>query len=149
EGVYTIFNPGSITLENATGVATLTALGNNQWKVSRIGNNSGFVTLKIVNSNQFITEKTIDVGASFIISGRPIVNPGQVYTYTVDNSLGNVNFFVGGADVLSTTTNTVRVRVLNVQNGALPYFYISATVQTSCGLSTTTKYPTVQEYQIN
>jgi Subtilisin-like serine proteases len=149
EGVYTIFNPGSITLENASGIATLTALGNNQWKVTRTGDNSGLVKLKIVNSNHYITEKTIDVGASFIISGRPIVNPGQVYTYTVDASLGNVNFFVGGADVLSTTTNTVRVRVLNAQNGALPYFYISATVQTSCGLSTTTIYPTVQEYQIN
>lgn len=37
-------------------------------------------------------------------------------------------------------------KVLNAQNGALPFFRISATAQTGCGLSTVTIYPTVQEY---
>jgi len=146
EGIYTIFNPGTATLEDASGIATLTALGNNQWKVTRVGNKAGFIKLKITNANNYTTEKTIDVGAAFNISGRPIVNPGQIYTYTVDASLGNVGFFVGGASVISTTANTVRVKILNAQNGALPYFYISATAQTACGTSEVTIYPTVQEY---
>ncbi|WP_418360284.1 S8 family peptidase [Sphingobacterium detergens] len=146
EGIYTIFNPGTATLEDASGIATLTALGNNQWKVTRVGNRAGFIKLKITNANNYITEKTIDVGAAYDISGRPIVNPGQIYTYTVDASLGNVSFFVGGASVISTTANTVRVKILNAQNGALPYFYISATAQTACGTSKVTIYPTVQEY---
>ena len=145
EGTYTIVNPGTITLEDADGIATLTALGNNQWKVTRTGTNAGFVKLKTQNLKGYSVEKVIDVGASFNISGRPIVNPGQIYTYTVDASLGNVSFFVGGATTLSTTANSVRVKVLNAQNGALPYFYISATAQTACGVSTVIKYPTVQE----
>lgn len=146
EGTYNVFNPGTTTLEDASGIATLTPLGNNQWKVTRIGANAGVVKLKSTNANGYINEKTINVGASFDITGRPIVNPGQIYTYTVDLSLGNVSFVVGGANILSTTSNTVKVRILNVQNGALPYFYISATAQTTCGTSVVTSYPTVQEY---
>jgi len=46
ESVYTISNPYTVSLENATGVATLTALGNNQWKVTRIGNAVGTVYLR-------------------------------------------------------------------------------------------------------
>jgi hypothetical protein len=145
DGIYTIANPGTVTLENADGIATLTSLGNNQWKVTRTGNYAGFVKLKTKNVKGYSVEKDIDVGAGFNISGRPIVNPGQIYTYTVDASLGNVSFFVGGGTILSTTANTVRVKVLNAQNGALPYFYISATAQTACGLSTVIEYPTVQE----
>ncbi|GEM_PF-351168 len=144
DGTYTIVNPGTVTLENADGIATLAALGNNQWKVTRTGTNAGFVKLKTKNLKGYSVEKVIDVGAGFNISGRPIVNPGQTYTYTVDASLGNVSFFVGGGTVLSTTANTVRAKVLNVQNGALPFFHISATAQTGCGLSKVTIYPTVQ-----
>lgn len=46
EGTYTVINPGTITLENAAGIATLTELGNNQWKVTRIGSAEGTVYLK-------------------------------------------------------------------------------------------------------
>jgi len=87
-------------LENADGIATLTSLGNNQWKVTRTGNYAGFVKLKTKNVKGYSVEKVIDVGAGFNISGRPIVNPGQIYTYTVDASLGNVSFFVGGGTIL-------------------------------------------------
>ncbi|WP_104381205.1 hypothetical protein [Sphingobacterium sp. HMA12] len=106
-------------MENADGIATLTALGNNQWKVTRTGANAGFVKLKTKNLKGYSVEKGIDVGARFNISARPIVNLGQTYTYTVDASLGNVSFFVGGATVLSTTANTVRAKVLNFHIKAL------------------------------
>ncbi|WP_394678082.1 hypothetical protein [uncultured Sphingobacterium sp.] len=46
ESVYTITNPYKVTLENAAGIATLTSLGNNQWKVIRIGNAVGTVILR-------------------------------------------------------------------------------------------------------
>lgn len=147
DGTYTITNPGTITLENASGIATLTSLGNNQWKVTRIGNNSGSVTLKSISATNVISTFAINVGGDFSFTGRPIVNPGQIYTYTVDASVNNVSFSVGGADIISQTSNTVRIRILNVAaNGALPYVYISATGTGSCGEITKTITPDVVIY---
>ncbi|UPZ35550.1 M12 family metallopeptidase [Sphingobacterium sp. PCS056] len=142
--IYTILHPNTVTLENAIGVATLTSLGNNKWKVERIGNNSGLVTLKSINADNVISTSTINIGGDFTFTGRPIVNPGQIYTYTVDPSVNNVTFSVGGATILSQTSNTVRIRVLNTaSNGALPYVQISATGTSTCGVITKTIIPDV------
>ncbi|MDQ1150302.1 hypothetical protein QE382_002286 [Sphingobacterium zeae] len=51
-----------MTLENASGVATLTALGNNQWKVTRVGSASGIIKIRS-SSNGKIYEKGINTGA--------------------------------------------------------------------------------------
>lgn len=63
EGIYTITSPGTITLENAAGVAMLAALGNNQWKVTKIGNNSGNVILRSTSQGK-IFDFPIKVGAN-------------------------------------------------------------------------------------
>lgn len=82
EGTYTITNPGTITLVNATGIATLTALGNNQWKVTRTGTANGVVKLRST-SNGKTYEKEILIGAKIngYISGNPTVFPGKSYEY--------------------------------------------------------------------
>ncbi|MEN5231941.1 hypothetical protein [Sphingobacterium faecium] len=51
EATYTLINPGTVTLEDASGIATLTALGNNQWKVTRTGNGYGKIKIKSVTNN--------------------------------------------------------------------------------------------------
>src|SRR5690606_25815572 len=67
EGIYTITNPGTISLENASGIATITDLGNNQWQVERINNAVGTVVLKsLVGSNAY--DKTIRIGTDTPIS---------------------------------------------------------------------------------
>ncbi|WP_312333265.1 hypothetical protein [Sphingobacterium sp.] len=65
EGIYTIVSPGAISLENASGIATLTSLGNNQWKVTRIGNASGSINL-VSTSNGKVFKKSIYVGPLFL-----------------------------------------------------------------------------------
>jgi len=77
EGIYNIFNPGTITLENASNIASLTALGNNQWKVTRIGTASGIVKLRSV-SNGIIFDKTIMIGGTINI-GFENLNHLQAY----------------------------------------------------------------------
>ncbi|NGM67304.1 hypothetical protein [Sphingobacterium sp. SGR-19] len=86
EGIYTITNPGTISLENATGVANLTNLGNNQWKVERINNAVGTVVLKsLVGSNTY--EKNIRIGnqAPTSITGNSFsLDWSRSYTFTVN-----------------------------------------------------------------
>ncbi|MDR6736272.1 hypothetical protein [Sphingobacterium sp. 2149] len=72
EGIYTITSPGTITLENASGIATLTALGNNQWKVTRTGTANGPVNL-VSTSNGKVYKKNIHIGPLF---------QGQIEGYT-------------------------------------------------------------------
>lgn len=61
---YTIERPDVVTLENASGIATLTALGNNQWKVTRIGNASGPINL-ISTSSGKVYKQYIHIGPIF------------------------------------------------------------------------------------
>ncbi|WP_333862753.1 hypothetical protein [Sphingobacterium sp.] len=84
EGTYTIATPGTITLENAAGVATLTALGNNQWKVTRIGSANGLVKLRST-SNGKTFDKDIEIGiiAKGSISGNAVLQLGESQTYTL------------------------------------------------------------------
>jgi len=84
EGIYTITSPGTITLENASGIATLTALGNNQWKVTRIGSPNGVVKLRST-SNGKTFDKEIIIGAKINgeISGPTTVFPGKIYEYNL------------------------------------------------------------------
>ncbi|WP_312192025.1 hypothetical protein [Sphingobacterium sp.] len=84
EGIYTITNPGTITLENATGIATLTSLGNNQWKVTRTGTANGEVNLKST-SNGKIVEKSIVIGTvtKGNIAGNAAIQLGESQIYTL------------------------------------------------------------------
>lgn len=93
EGNFTILNHGTVTLENASGIATLTALGNNQWKVTRTGQANGHVVLKSINSNGLATEKNIIIGTmtSGTISGQASLQLGESRTFTL-NLLDNTDY---------------------------------------------------------
>lgn len=52
EGIYTITNPYAISLVNATNIATLTDLGLNKYKITRIGNSTGTIILRSTASNK-------------------------------------------------------------------------------------------------
>lgn len=45
EGIYSLGGPEAASLENASGIATLSSLGNNRWKITRIGSAEGTVYL--------------------------------------------------------------------------------------------------------
>lgn len=141
EGLYTIFNPGSITLENATGVATLTALGNNQWKVTRVGSASGTVKIRS-SSNGKIYEKGINIGAY-----NDIINlAGNTLTGGINNGLsasinenGSTFFWeVTAGSIISgqgTQNVVVRPNANHNSNGASNNLTIKLTYTNSCGTS--------------
>lgn len=65
EATYTIERPDAVTLENASGVATLTALGNNQWKITRVGNAVGTIYLRSTSEGK-VYNYGIHVGPIFL-----------------------------------------------------------------------------------
>ncbi len=73
EGIYTISNPYTVSLENASGIATLTALGNNQWKVTRIGTANGVVSLRSIKNGK-IFEREIMIGGSVATGFENLIN---------------------------------------------------------------------------
>ncbi len=93
EDIYTIVNPGIVTLENAANVATLTALGNNQWKVTRIGTANGIVKLRSTVNGR-IYDKNIMVGGSTVI-GFENLDHLEAYdyeTFKVLQGTGNMKY---------------------------------------------------------
>lgn len=89
EGIYTITNPYTVSLENATGIATLTSLGNNQWKVTRIGNAVGKVYLRSTFSDQ-VYSKGIMVNSEMqgTFSGAGSIKQGLSGTVTFTPDAG-------------------------------------------------------------
>lgn len=81
---YTIERPEVVTLENASGIATLTALGNNQWKVTRIGSANGVVRLRSTsNGKNFDKEILVGTVTKGNISGNGVLQLGESQTYTL------------------------------------------------------------------
>ncbi|MBE8719770.1 hypothetical protein [Sphingobacterium pedocola] len=102
EDIYTIINPGTVTLENATNIATLTSLGNNQYKITRIGSANGVITLKATTGN-FVTTKEINIGG--------LINLG------IEDMIGLQDSPTGDAfTVLSGNGNYRYTGVLKVRN---------------------------------
>ncbi|WGQ15047.1 hypothetical protein [Sphingobacterium faecium] len=102
EATYTLINPGTVTLENASGIATLTALGNNQWMVTRTGQANG--TIKLTSTlNGIKSTKDIKIGAIINgeISGISTIFPGKYHDYTLilnDNIANYQNITFGIPD---------------------------------------------------
>ena len=141
EETYTITNPGTISLENATGIATLTDLGNNQWKVTRIGSARGNVILKsTVGSN--IKSKSIQVGTkTYNINGLDAIGyDGGIYSFYVSHDHGNtyswsITGLPTGATVEGANTNTVKIK-MPFRTGSHPTggrIIMNVTVNTICG----------------
>ncbi|MBE8719456.1 M57 family metalloprotease [Sphingobacterium pedocola] len=62
EETYTVVNGHTVILENGNGIATLTNLGGNQYKITRVGSANGKVTLKAIVGPK-AANKIIDIGA--------------------------------------------------------------------------------------
>ena len=87
EVTYTIERPGTVSLVNAAGIATLTALGNNQWKVSRIGGSSTNGTVKLrstVAGKSFDYDIVIGGGYATSIQGPSSGHGGEMFEFTME-----------------------------------------------------------------
>lgn len=111
EATYTITNPGTISLDNAAGIATLTALGNNQWKVTRIGQGTGSVTLKSVIGSK-IYNYSIYVGPLFhgAIDGPLVLKRGwkdrEYSLYTTGGQYSNHQWSISDNSIILTPNGT-------------------------------------------
>ena len=123
EATYTITNPGAVTLENAVGIATLTALSNNQWKVTRTGQANG--TIKLTSTlNGIKSTKDIKIGAIINgeISGISTIFPGKYHDYTLilnDNiaNYQNITFGIPDGMTMQILANN-KVRLTAARNYA-------------------------------
>jgi len=128
EGIYTLTNPGTITLENTNGIATLTALGNNQWKVTRIGTANGLVTLKSTDQQNTVTSKPIEIGilAPTTIFGPNSVTYNSTYTFSSGDLDPNITYYwtvtnaPAGTNIIGGTTNKSFTISLPPKTSSLP-----------------------------
>ncbi|MGJ1264520.1 M12 family metallopeptidase [Sphingobacterium spiritivorum] len=116
EGIYTV-NAGTVTLENATNIATLSALGNNRYKVTRIGNSAGSVTLKAVFQGKTYT-KDILVGIpsslNILSNAGGNMQGGATYGFHLEENypLTSISWNITGGIILSGQgTNNISVKV--------------------------------------
>ncbi|QMV67941.1 hypothetical protein HS960_09850 [Sphingobacterium paramultivorum] len=106
EGIYTFGGPEPVSLENATNIATLTSLGNNQYKVTRIGYQTGTVKLKSTTSGKtFEKEITVGGGANIVIDEMSSLQQvGNGFQFQV--LPGNANMkYTGVLKVTNITTS--------------------------------------------
>lgn len=106
EGIYTITNPYAISLVNAEGKATLTALGNNQWKVTRVGNANGSVILRSASS-VLTQDFPIKLGADKNAGSfrKPPINNTGVYAIRFIDSQNDFDLNSITWTIRSTTNN--------------------------------------------
>lgn len=138
EATYTITNPGTISLENAAGIATLTALGNNQWQVTNNGL-GGDVTLKSTNGSKSYTKK-IRVGAYAKIvynGGNSMPGGANAEIYADDVTGGTYTWSVVGGVIVSGkySQNVIVKPNANPSNKVSNNFSVSLTYTNSCGTS--------------
>ncbi|KKO92480.1 hypothetical protein AAW12_05105 [Sphingobacterium sp. Ag1] len=144
EATYTIERPDVVTLENAVGVAMLTALGNNQWKVTRIGTANGSVKLRST-SNGKTFDKDIVIGTPApTISGTSQINTVGEYGYIVSRNLPGstieYNLMLGGdVELIPVSDTQFMIKVVNPNtSGSTMAVKVRARETNSCGTSSYT-----------
>ncbi|WP_426791812.1 hypothetical protein [Sphingobacterium sp. WOUb80] len=144
EGNYTITNPYTITLENAAGIATLTPLGNNQWKVTRIGTASGLIKLRSTFNGKTY-DKNIVIGTPApTISGTSQINTVGEYGYIVSRNLPGstieYNLMLGGdVELIPVSDTQFTIKVVNPNtSGSTMAVKVRARETNSCGTSSYT-----------
>ncbi|WP_394677759.1 hypothetical protein [uncultured Sphingobacterium sp.] len=121
EGTFTIERPGTITLENATGIATLTALGNNQWKITKTNSLGGVVVLKSQSGTKSFT-KSIKIDPSYldgIINGPVMIKQTDAdLNFVFEPSNNEVDF----TDLIWSTNNPyVKLNKVNETTATLTF----------------------------
>lgn len=147
EATYTIERPSAITLENATGIASLTALGNNQWKVTKIGSNSGTVQLVSTSEGKKYSKSIVIGTLPPRISGPQNVTSNNSYSYTVyktdPNSTLSIDAYAGPGMpyTLNVVGNQITLNTNSIGGNVKDYFIqLKATETNSCGTSSQTVY---------
>lgn len=87
EAVYLLGGPESASLENAAGVATLTSLGNNQWKVTNVSGGGSAKTVKLRSTSQGKTfDKDIIIGGGYVtaVQGPSSGHGGETFEFTME-----------------------------------------------------------------
>ncbi|MBB5648458.1 M12 family metallopeptidase [Pedobacter cryoconitis] len=136
EGTFTS-STGAVTIENASGIATLTSLGNNQWKVNRIGNANGKVKL---NSTNTYKEVTIGTYNNITNNGGNTIAGGINTGISAEISASNATYIweaTGGIVVSGQGTPNVVVRPgANNSSTVSNAFGLRLTFSNSCGTIT-------------
>lgn len=145
--IYTVLNTNNVSLENAAGIATLTSLGSNKWKVTRVGNVNSEITLKALNTaNQIVTKKIgLGLGKLPIIEGpsEAIYNQ-SIYVSVPITNYQTINWTNSGLPTGSVVTNQgngILKITLPAKNSSHPnsgFFSVHCTF-TGCGTATLTK----------
>lgn len=142
EATYTLINPGTVTLEDASGIATLTALGNNQWKVIRTGQTNGNVVLRsIIDGKSYDKEIKIGTITTGTISGQASLQLGESRTFTL-NLLDNTDYqwsISYNPNVILTKNSATSITLSttgSVPMGWSENIIIRAKAVSSCGIAT-------------
>jgi hypothetical protein len=147
EAVFSLGGPEAVILENASGIANLTSLGNNKWKVTRIGANTGEIQMVSTAANKSFSKKIRVGNLPPRISGTQTVTSNNTYYYTVyktdPNSTLSIDAYAGPG--MPYTLNVVGNQIiLNTQSigGNVKDYYIQlrATETNSCGTSNPTVF---------
>lgn len=144
---YEIVNPGTIRLENAANIATLTRLGStNTYRIERIGSASGKVQL-ISQQRGHVWKKDVVIGTPPPkITGRATVVSGNTYYYAIEKSDPNATLSIdpvvspGGAPYqISLSGNQITLTTGSLPSNANDYLIrIRATETGECGSATGT-----------
>ncbi|WP_286752471.1 MULTISPECIES: hypothetical protein [Sphingobacterium] len=146
EANYSIINPGTVTLVDATNIALLSKLSESQWKITRTGTASGFVKLKSTSNGKTV-EKEIIVGTpTLVIYGDgDITAPKGVgiqdATFGVDKDIPGATYewhIIGSSRITFPNGNTGKTVIVHVKShqGTIPYqCKMRLRITNSCGTS--------------
>jgi len=141
DAIYTIIGAGSVTLENASGIATLTHLGGNQYKITKIGN--GIIKVKYTASTSVFLKDIVVGNVPPKISGTERISTPGKYTYYVhrnwDNSTLEYSVIGGGGTITEQTDNSFTINVPTTnQTGMTAIYKVRIREKSSCGTSSYT-----------
>ncbi len=143
EEVFTLGGHENATLENATGVATITNLGNKQWKITRMGTSSGVAKLvSTIGPKKFSKDIVVGTIPPTISGGATTVWSGNTYYYNViktdPTSTLNIDE-VSGPGLPYTITvvgNQIKLTTLSIGSDVNDYIIrLRASETNSCGTS--------------
>jgi len=150
EAIYTITNPYTVSLVNANGLATLTPLAGNQWKITRTGTGTGIIKLRsMVNGQAFDKEIKVGLITSGSITGAASLQLGESQTFTLplsDNTdykwtvSYNPNVILTKNSPTSITLSTTG----SVPMGWSESIIIRATAMSDCGLASNSVEKTIK-----
>lgn len=144
EGIYNFGGPEQVSLENGANIATLTSLGNNQWKLTRNGSATGVVKLRSTSQGKTFDKEIVIGTPAPSISGASQINTVGEYDYVVSKSAANTiteyNLMLGGdVELIPVSETQFKIKVANPNtSGSTMVVKVRARETNSCGTSSYT-----------